>query len=102
MAKKIGITGMAGFVGTHLRDRLAREKSFEILPYDDSYYDNPDNLTAFVKNADIIVHLAGVNRDEPQVVYEKNIELMEKLLVFSRRIRQYTVYSVLVEHSDRA
>jgi len=80
MTRKIGITGIAGFVGSHLRDRLARENVFEILPYEDSYYDNPANLSAFVKNADIIVHLAGVNRDEPQVVYEKNIVLMEKLL----------------------
>jgi len=80
MTKKIGITGMAGFVGTHLRDRLTRDTAFEILPYEDSFYDNPEKLIAFVENADIIVHLAGVNRDEPQVVYEKNIELMSTLL----------------------
>ena len=81
MAKKtIGITGMAGFVGSHLRDRLAREKDFELLPYDDSFYENPDAFIEFARNANVIVHLAGVNRDEPEVVYQKNIELMEKLL----------------------
>lgn len=80
MAKRIGITGMSGFVGTHLRDRLKREKDVEILPYEDSYYDNLDRLVAFCRDADVIVHLAGVNRHEPQIVYQKNIDLMQQLL----------------------
>ena len=80
--KRIGITGMAGFVGSHLRDRLAREERFEVLPFEDSYYEHPDQFIAFAKQADAIVHLAGVNRDEPEVVYQKNIELMEKLLQY--------------------
>ena len=81
--KKIGITGMAGFVGSHLRDRLAREKEIDLLPYNDGFYDNRDAFIAFAKKADIIVHLAGVNRDEPGVVYQKNVELMEKLLEYA-------------------
>ncbi len=79
---KIGITGMAGFVGTHLRDRLAREEGVEVLPFEDSYFENPEAFIDFAKNADVIVHLAGVNRAEPEVVYNKNIELMEKLLEY--------------------
>ena len=73
---------MAGFVGSHLRDRLMREKDVEVLPFEDAYYDNPAAFVEFCRNADVIVHLAGVNRHEPQIVYEKNIELMEKLLDF--------------------
>lgn len=80
--KRVGITGMAGFVGSHLRDRLAREEQFEVLPFEDSYYENPQAFTEFAGKADVIVHLAGVNRDEPEVVYQKNIELMEKLLEY--------------------
>ncbi len=79
---RIGITGMAGFIGTHLRDRLMREKDIEVLPFEDAYFDNPEAFVDFCKKADVIVHLAGVNRHEPQIVYEKNIELMEKLLQF--------------------
>lgn len=79
---KVGITGLCGFVGSHLRDRLLREASFAVLPYEDSYYDNPPQFVEFCRQADVIVHLAGVNRDEPEVVYRKNIELMEKLLQF--------------------
>jgi UDP-2-acetamido-2,6-beta-L-arabino-hexul-4-ose reductase len=80
--KKIGITGMVGFFGSHLRDRLSREKDIEVLPYEDSFYENPDAFIDFAKKANVIIHLAGVNRHEPQVVYQKNIELMEKLLQF--------------------
>lgn len=80
MTKKIGITGLSGFVGTHLKDRLSREKDIEVLPFEDSYYDSPQQFIDFAQNADVIVHLAGVNRHEPQVVFQKNIELMEKLL----------------------
>jgi UDP-2-acetamido-2,6-beta-L-arabino-hexul-4-ose reductase len=80
--KIIGITGMAGFVGSHLRDRLAREKELEVLPFEDGYYENPDAFMEFAKKADVIVHLAGVNRHEPEVVYQKNIELMERLLQY--------------------
>jgi len=79
---KVGITGMVGFVGSHLRDNLKQHKDIEVLPFEDSYYQNPAAFIDFAKKADVIVHLAGVNRDEPQVVYQKNIELMEKLLEF--------------------
>ncbi|HML73236.1 MAG TPA: NAD-dependent epimerase/dehydratase family protein [Anaerohalosphaeraceae bacterium] len=78
--KRIGITGLAGFMGTHLKDRLSREKEMEVLPFEDSFFDNPDVFIDFAKKADVIVHLAGVNRDQPEVIYRKNIELMEKLL----------------------
>lgn len=73
---------MAGFVGSHLRDRLSREKDVEVLAFEDSYYERPEAFVEFAKRADVIVHLAGVNRDEPEVVYRKNVELMEKLLGF--------------------
>ncbi|HPS55310.1 MAG TPA: NAD-dependent epimerase/dehydratase family protein [Sedimentisphaerales bacterium] len=79
---KIGITGMAGFVGFHLRDFLRTKEGIEVLPFEDSYYENPEKFIDFAKQADVIVHLAGVNRDEPEVVYNKNVELMEKLLEY--------------------
>lgn len=81
--KTVGITGMSGFVGTHLRDKLKALDQIEVLPFEDSYYQNPQAFIDFAKKADVIVHLAGVNRDEPEVVYQKNIELMEKLLEYA-------------------
>ena len=78
----VGITGMAGFVGTHLRDRLLRDDAIEVLPFEDAYYENPEAFIDFACKADVIVHLAGVNRDEPEAIYQKNVELMDKLLGF--------------------
>ena len=78
----VGITGMVGFVGSHLRDRLAREEGVDVLSFEDEYYENPDAFIDFARKVDVIVHLAGVNRDEPEVIYQKNIELMEKLLEY--------------------
>jgi len=83
MAKKrIGITGMAGFVGSHLQSSLKVKEDIEVLPFEDAYYNSPEKFIDFAKQADVIVHLAGVNRDEPRVIYEKNIELMTKLLEY--------------------
>lgn len=79
---KIGITGMVGFVGSHLRDLLKTKENIEVLPFEDCYYDNADKFIEFARQADVIVHLAGVNRDEPDVVYNKNVELMTKLLEY--------------------
>ncbi len=86
---KVGITGMAGFVGSHLRDRLSSEDNVEILPFEKNYYDHPDKFIEFAAQADFIVHLAGVNRDEPEVIYSKNIELMEKLLEYCAKSGNY-------------
>jgi UDP-2-acetamido-2,6-beta-L-arabino-hexul-4-ose reductase len=79
---RVGITGLVGFVGSHLRDFLNTKENIEVLPFEDDYYKNPEQFISFAKQADVIVHLAGVNRDEPEVVYNKNIELMEKLLEY--------------------
>jgi UDP-2-acetamido-2,6-beta-L-arabino-hexul-4-ose reductase len=92
---KIGITGMAGFVGSHLRDFLKAKENIEVLPFEDAYYENPEKFIDFAKRADVIVHLAGVNRDEPEVVYNKNIELMEKLLEYcdAANNKPYIIFS---------
>ena len=78
----VGITGMAGFVGSHLQNFFKTKDDIEVLPFEDAYYENPAKFIDFANQADVIVHLAGVNRDEPEVIYNKNIELMEKLLEY--------------------
>lgn len=92
---KIGITGMAGFIGSHLRDFLKTKENIEVLPFEKTYYETPEKFIEFAKQADIIVHLSGVNRDEPEVVYNKNIELMEKLLGYCNAAnnKPYIIFS---------
>ena len=79
---KIGITGQAGFVGTHLYNTLGlNPEEFERVPFQKEYFSNTELLNEFVAKCDVIVHLAAMNRHiDPQVIYETNIELAQKLV----------------------
>jgi UDP-2-acetamido-2,6-beta-L-arabino-hexul-4-ose reductase len=79
---KVGITGQAGFIGTHLFNYLNLKKT-DILtvPFEDSFFDNEEHLNTFVASCDAIVHLAALNRhSDPQVIYDTNIELVKRLI----------------------
>ena len=79
---KIGITGQAGFVGTHLFNTLnLNKKAFLTIPFEDGYFVDEEKLYEWVKHCDVIVHLAAMNRhNDPEVIYKTNIELVEKLI----------------------
>jgi len=79
---KIGITGQSGFIGTHLYNALGLDSAkHERIPFVDHYFDNHDMLCAFVKQCDVIVHFAAVNRhSDPDKLYEINIELVNLLI----------------------
>ena len=79
---RVGITGQAGFVGTHLFNYLGIFKEqFERIPFEDSYFDNAEKFNDFLSQCDVIVHLAALNRhSDPGEIYSKNIELTEKLI----------------------
>jgi len=77
----VGITGMIGFVGSHLRERLNREEGLKVIePFEDSYFDEPEKLKDYVRRCDTIVHLAAMNRGEPDEIYNVNVELVKKLI----------------------
>ena len=79
---KIGITGQSGFIGTHLFNTLGlHQDRFARIPFEDSFFQNPEKLREFVSSCDAIVHLAGVNRhNDPDYIYEMNIKLAEQLI----------------------
>ena len=79
---KVGITGQAGFIGTHLFDTLKLYKQrYELISFQDSYFDNDDSLANFVSGCNTIIHLAAVNRHHnPDEIYDTNIMLVEKLI----------------------
>jgi len=78
---KVGITGQNGFVGNHLYNTLGlTPEEFERIEFEKNFFDEPNQLDAFVQKCDVIVHLAAMNRHESQeFIYEKNIELVKKL-----------------------
>jgi UDP-2-acetamido-2,6-beta-L-arabino-hexul-4-ose reductase len=79
---KIGITGQAGFVGTHLFNTLGLSPDkFIRVPFEDSYFNNQSKLEEFVRSCDAIVHLAAMNRhNDPEVIYNTNIGLVKQLI----------------------
>jgi len=83
----IGITGKQGFVGSHLYNTLGLQpEKFACIPCSRAWFDQPAALDDFVKKCDVIVHLAALNRHEdPAVIYETNISLVEKLVASFKR-----------------
>jgi UDP-2-acetamido-2,6-beta-L-arabino-hexul-4-ose reductase len=79
---KVGITGQAGFIGTHLFNFLNLKKDEIItVPFEDSYFGNDKQLREFVSECDTIVHLAAINRhNDPHLLYDTNLKLVSQLL----------------------
>ena len=79
---KVGITGQVGFVGTHLYNILGLfPEQYTRISFEDEYYQSEKKLNNFVRECDVIVHLAAMNRHEnPQVIYDVNVQLVEKLI----------------------
>lgn len=94
---KIGITGQAGFVGTHLYNTIGlHPEEFERVPFNRDYFSNWQQLEQFVSQCDVIVHLAAMNRhNEPQVIFDTNIELAQKLVdaLDSSKSRAHVIFS---------
>ncbi len=80
--KKIGITGQNGFVGSHLYNTLGlKPDQFERIDFERDFFESPEKLDEFVKQCDVIVHLAAMNRHpEPQVIFDSNIDLVNRLI----------------------
>ena len=79
---KVGITGQSGFIGTHLFNFLnLKKEEITLIPFEDKYFENDNQLREFVNDCDAIVHLAAMNRHgDPQVIYDTNIILVKQLI----------------------
>jgi UDP-2-acetamido-2,6-beta-L-arabino-hexul-4-ose reductase len=100
---KIGITGQAGFVGTHLYNELGLEPSkYERILFEDNYFSSLELLCAFVKQCDVIVHLAAVNRhSDPDELYKINIELIHSLInaLNQENVKPHIIFSSSTQES---
>lgn len=79
---KIGITGQTGFIGTHLYNYLGLKKDeVERIPFQDNFFTDQARLEDFVRQCEVIIHLAALNRhNDAQTIYDTNILLVRKLI----------------------
>lgn len=99
---KIGITGIHGLIGWHLRARLARRTDLEIRGADRATFTDPAALAEFVAGVDVVVHLAGMNRGEDAELESANVALASALVQACERAaaKPHVVYSSST-HIDR-
>ena len=100
---RIGITGQAGFAGTHLYNELGLyPERYGRIHFEDHYFTNPDRLCDFVKQCDSIVHLAAVNRHTDQnELYNTNIELVNTLInaLNKEKVKPHIIFSSSTQES---
>jgi len=94
---RVGITGQAGFVGTHLFNTLGlTPERYERIPFEDAFFEDDTRLRNFVRRCDVIVHLAGMNRHpDPKVIYDTNLRLVQQLIdaMEKEAVRPHVLFS---------
>lgn len=89
---KVAITGWNGFLGAYLPKSLKGEK-VDIVCFDSKKNDlfAPETLKSFLENADIVVHLAGANRDTDYNLFRINtlgtVGLLEGMAKYSPKAK---------------
>lgn len=72
---RIGITGASGFIGSHLLCALKQRRDVSVSTFQRNGKNPFDasRLKSFVKNKDLIYHLAGVNRGTDEEILHDNV-----------------------------
>jgi UDP-2-acetamido-2,6-beta-L-arabino-hexul-4-ose reductase len=81
MPVRVLLTGGHGFLGSHLRAAAARDPrvTLEVLPRHG--LTQPSDLLASVERAQVVVHLAGLNRASDEDILAVNAELVDRIRV---------------------
>ena len=101
---KVGITGQSGFVGTNLYEELLKfPEKYSIIPFEDNYWDNEIKLRNFVKQCDVILHLAALVRSpQPGEVYDTNIKLGNQLInaMIEEHVKPCVMFASSIQEFD--
>lgn len=95
---KILVTGACGFIGKHMTKALIRA-GYEVLSHD--LENTEEDLLSNLKEADFIIHLAGVNRPLTiEEFYDGNTNLTKKIVDFLKILGKNT--PIIMSSSSQA
>lgn len=103
MSFRIGITGKNGFIGTHLFNKLCIDKIEQVGEIFSLDNWEPQSISDFVKNCDIIIHLAAINRhDDEYILYNKNVGLIKQLIdsMENTNSRPYVIFASSIQEEQ--
>lgn len=96
---KVLITGSNGFIGKNLYTTLAEDKSLSLLCYDTN--NKPADLSRYLREADFIFHLAGVNRPIDEKEFKTgNTDLTQRITTLLEKYKKQT--PILMTSSTQA
>lgn len=81
---RIGITGAKGLLGWHLSCFLKAHGAHTRIRADRDDFESAGRLQEFVASCDAIVHFAGMNRGDDDLVEEVNIRLVDQIIAACR------------------
>lgn len=92
---KIGISGITGLIGWHLRAYLQGRPWVEVRVATRDTFVDPAAMAQFVSGLDAVAHLAGMNRGEDAEIEAINLQLVEALIEACERTasRPHIVFS---------
>src|SRR5665811_571909 len=76
---RVVVTGAAGFVGWHTQVRLRALGGFQVIPIDHNDFGG-EALVQAVTDADVVIHLAGINRASDAELEFGNLAITERLV----------------------
>ena len=93
---KVGITGQSGFIGTHLAAYVSERADTELVPFEDAYFSDKAKLRAFVRECDVLVHLAAASRmPSEEELYNLNVGLVQQVIdaMEAERVKPHVMFS---------
>ena len=100
---RVGVTGYLGFIGYYLTTHIKYlNDDLIFVPCPNEFFENQDRLSHFVKQCDIIVHLAAMNRGEEKEIYETNIRLVNRLVraLENEPLKKHVIFSSSIQEDQ--
>src|SRR5450756_1429309 len=76
---RVVVTGATGFIGWHTQVRLRALGGFEVIPISHEDFASED-LVAALTDADVVIHLAGINRASDAELELGNLAIAGRLV----------------------